>query len=122
MVQFRRFFGAVVALVAGFFFVKVKYDLHRREAHRVDIVLAEVLRRLQKQHKLSRASAEIPPYVGSIQLRDLILSKEHNLKRKLDLWKKVSNKVEHNTNVRTQSIENYGDIMKVWQWISDLDT
>lgn len=101
--------------------IHYKYNQYRLELSKVDKLYHEVLKKLQKQNKLSKSSTEIPPFIGSIQLRDLILSEEDNLSRKLQLWKKVTGKVEHNSNVRFQSIENYGEIMKVWEWVSDLE-
>lgn len=101
--------------------LKYKYNQYRSELNKVDKHYHEVLKKLQKQKKMSRSSTEIPPFIGSIQLRDLILAREADLSRRLQLWKKVTAKVEHNTNVVFQSVENYGEIMKVWEWVSDME-
>lgn len=114
------FVGLLVAFLSTSY-LKYKVDQYNIELIKVDALYYEVLRKLQKQAKLSKASTEVPSYIGSIQLRDVLLHQETNLTKKLHLWKKVSNKVEHNTNVKFESIENFGEIMKVWEWISEIE-
>lgn len=93
----------------------------RKERQKVDDIYKEVIRRLKQQHQNSIRSLNIlPKYVGSTQLRDLILTNETNLKYKLYLWNKVSHKVESNSNIRSQIVESHGEIMKVWEWITDI--
>lgn len=97
---------------------QLKYKQFRLHQQKIDTLYREVLNKLQRQARLSSESAELPAYIGSIQLRDLILSDETNLARKTRLWEAVSRKVDRNTNVKHQLLEIHGEVMKVWQWIS----
>lgn len=108
--------GVVTLLVA-----KVKYDRYKLHHQQLDTLYREVLSKLQRQARLARESSELPGYIGSIQLRDLILSDETNLARKMRLWEAVSRKVDRNTNVSHQLIEIHGEVMKVWEWISIIE-
>lgn len=102
--------------------LKYKYGQYKLENLKIETIYTEVLRKLRKQHSLSKDSAnKIPSYIGSTQLRDLILTNETNLSRKLNLWNKVSDKIENNSNIRYHLMENHGEIMKVWEWITDLE-
>lgn len=108
--------GAVALLVA-----RAKYNRYKLYHLQINILCKEVLSKLQRQARLSRESSELPGYIGSIQLRDLILSDESNLARKMRLWEAVSRKVDRNTNVSHRLIEIHGEVMKVWEWISNIE-
>ncbi|KAG7192685.1 inner nuclear membrane protein enriched at telomere/subtelomere region [Scheffersomyces spartinae] len=97
-----------------------QYYKNKRHQLQLEIIYKEVMNKLQRQKKISELNHSIPGYIGSIQLRDLILSEESNLSRKLKLWKKVSKKVEMNTNVKSTLLESHGEIMLVWEWITNL--
>lgn len=98
-----------------------KYKQHTLYIMQVDTIYNEVLKKLQKQAKTARGSTELTAFIGSIQLRDLILSSERNLARKMRLWEAVSRKVDRNTNVKHSLLEIHGEVMKVWEWISPLE-
>lgn len=121
LVRFKAamFVAVVVLLVA--FAANLKYKQFKLQQHRIDTLYREVLSKLQRQARLAQESAELPAYIGSIQLRDLILSDESNLARKTRLWESVSRKVDRNSNVKHQLLEIHGEVMKVWQWISQID-
>lgn len=110
---------AIVIIVA--FVAHSRFRQSRLQAQRVETLYNEVLSKLRKQAKTARESLDIPAYIGSIQLRDLILSNEGNLARKMRLWEAVSRKVDRNTNVKGSLLEVHGEVMKVWQWISHLE-
>lgn len=102
--------------------VKVKYDRYCTEAIRVRGTYREILGKLKRQKRLSKSKKDdIPSFIGVIQLRDLMLANVNNLKAKLKLWKKISDEVENNSNIRTLIVESHGEIMKVWEWISEAD-
>lgn len=98
-----------------------KFQQSQLQNQKIETIYKEVLNKLQRQARLGRESAELPAYVGSIQLRDLILSSENNLAYKMRLWEGISRKVDRNTNVRSQLLEVHGEVMKVWQWIGSLE-
>lgn len=63
-----------------------------------------------------------PPYLSTVQLRDILLSDVKNLKERNDLWEKVTKGLEaNNTNIKSSLIEIHGDIMKCWEWIGPID-
>ncbi|CUM63725.1 uncharacterized protein PRCAT00001309001 [Priceomyces carsonii] len=101
--------------------LSIKLKKRKTENIKVEIVFNEVLKKLSKQKKISLSNSLVPSYIGSTHLRDLILSNEKNLTAKMNFWNKVTKKVEYNSNVRSKLIENHGEIMKVWEWISDID-
>lgn len=108
--------GAVAFLIA-----RAKYNRYKLYHLQINTLYKEVLSKLQRQARLSRESSELPGYIGSIQLRDLILSDESNLAHKMRLWEAVSRKVDRNTNVSHRLIEIHGEVMKVWEWISNIE-
>ncbi len=79
-----------------------------------------VIEKLKHQQKLAiqDETGLTKSYVGSIQLRDLLLQSNKN---KSKAWKEIEKKVESNTNVRSQILEMYGEIMRTWEWIGNLD-
>lgn len=121
VLRFKRVLLLVVVLASAVWAAHWKYQQAQLYTRQVDTLYKEVLSKLQRQAKLAQGSHELPPYVGSIQLRDLILSHESNLARKMRLWEAVSRKVDRNTNVKHQLLEIHGDVMKVWEWISHFE-
>lgn len=104
-----------------FKFLQYRYHLYQAELLKQDAIYREVIEKLQNQYRLSKQVGNISPSIGAIQLRDLILADEHNLKTRLKVWNAVANKVEHNTNISAKQMENHGEIMTVWQWITHVD-
>ena len=109
-------FLAIVAVQYSKYLIAQK----RLKNKQVSVVTAEVFRKLIEQKRLAASNESIPQFIGSTQLRDLILT-ESNLKSKIDLWKKVSQRVERNSTVRSRLEEHYGELMKVWEWITDVE-
>lgn len=121
VLRFKRVLLFAVVLVSASWAVYWKYQQVQLHSQQVETLYKEVLSKLQRQAKLAEGSNELPSYVGSIQLRDLILSHESNLAHKMRLWEAVSRKVDRNTNVKHQLLEIHGEVMKVWEWISYLE-
>lgn len=117
LLRFKLTLGVVVLLAVAGVIARIKYSKYRLYQVKVETLYKEVLSKLQRQARLARESTELPAYIGLIQLRDLILSDETNLARKMRMWEAVSRKVDRNTNVRHQLLEIHGEVMKVWQWI-----
>ncbi|KAK8440112.1 inner nuclear membrane protein enriched at telomere/subtelomere region [Candidozyma auris] len=121
LVSYIPHFMVVLLVVIMTFVIRAKHREARLQAHRVETLYNEVLSKLRKQARNARDSENVPAYIGSIHLRDLILSNEKNSARKMRTWEAVSRKVSRNTNVKAYQLEYRGDIMKVWEWISHLD-
>ena len=52
------------------------------------------------------------------QLRDDVLRNEYSTTRRKQLWERVQQKVEHNSNVRPMVREGRsGDVGRVWEWV-----
>ncbi|KAI5965394.1 uncharacterized protein KGF55_001615 [Candida pseudojiufengensis] len=94
-----------------------KYKKYQLNKIKIDIIYQEVISKLQNQIKLNQKNPQINPYIGSNQLRDLILSNELNLTKRLEIWQQVINKIEINFNILCKIVEEHGEIIKVWQWI-----
>lgn len=110
--------ACIILVVTGVYW---KYQQSRIYVQKIETIYNEVLNKLQRQARMSQESSEIPAYIGSIQLRDLILSGENNLAYKMRLWEGISRKVDRNTNVSHELLEVHGDVMKVWQWIGSFE-
>lgn len=122
MGNFSRYkYWILTLLVSALSFkvVQLRFRRHQLEKVKIDILYHEVLDKLVNQVRLSHENSNINRYIGANQLRDLILSSEDDLSERVRLWNFVGNKVEHNTNVVSKIMENHGEIMKVWEWISD---
>ncbi|CAK9439975.1 uncharacterized protein LODBEIA_P40750 [Lodderomyces beijingensis] len=120
LTRYKYKISLVVLLIVFFKFLQYKYRKYQLSLVKVDIIYQEVISKLTTQLRLSRTSSNIKPFIGSNQLRDLILGNEHNLGERLRLWNQVSNKIENNTNVATNVVEDHGEIMKVWEWVNEL--
>lgn len=121
VVHYKGVLMGVVGLYFIVLYVRYRIRQYRLQRLRVETVYYEVLRNLKKQYNLAKQDGSVPLYIGSTQLRDLILTTEKNLSRKLKLWNRVSAEVENNSNVRYHLVEHHGEIMKVWEWITDVD-
>lgn len=121
LVHYKLVFAAVAAVYFLALYLRYRLRKFRLQRLQVETVYHEVLRNLKKQHSSAAADASVAAYIGLTQLRDLILTSEKNLSRKLALWRQVSARVESNSNVRYHLVEHHGEITKVWEWITDVD-
>ncbi|KAK6202859.1 spliced mRNA and cell cycle regulated protein [Scheffersomyces amazonensis] len=101
-------------------FIQYKYNQYQLNLIKIDIIYQEVLKKLRHQRKSSTLLPNVNEYIGSNQLRDLILINEKNLTTKLNLWNIIQKKIELNSNISVDVIEDHGEIIKVWKWISDI--
>lgn len=120
-IRYKRTLSGIVISIAMIFSAWLRYTRYRQHHELVGSLHKQVLDKLKRQARLARESSELPPYIGSIQLRDIILADEANLARRMKLWLEVTRKVERNSNVKHQLMEFHGEVMKVWQWISMAD-
>lgn len=81
----------------------------------------QILLKLQEQSKQFNDGKVKKKYVGKIQLRDYYLpTLDISNKNKKTLWERVTENVERNSNVNGYNLEVNGDIMRVWEWSSDI--
>lgn len=111
---------AALAAVVAVQLLKYKWRQYNRYQQKVSTIYTEVLNKLRMQRKLA-VRGNVPRYIGSTQLRDLILTNELNLNNKRKLWQQVSRKVENNLNIRFLLQEIHGEVMRVWEWITDIE-
>lgn len=57
------------------------------------------------------------PYLAPAQLRDLILADIHSPSKRNVLWQRVEKIIESNSNVRAKVEEQFGEDIRVWQWV-----
>lgn len=115
VVRRKRVLGLLALAGVLVAYVRMRLAQRRRLRRRVEAVYTEVLAALQKNARLE------PPYIGSIQLRDQLLESEGHLAKRMRLWEAVSLRVDRNTNVRHSLLEVHGEVMKVWQWIAQVE-
>lgn len=74
--------------------------------------------------KLKKTKIEIPdvPYLSSVQLRDLLINDETNIKLRNIIWNDVTKNIEsNNTNIKSSLLEIHGDMMRCWEWIGPIE-
>lgn len=78
----------------------------------------KVVETLQKRKQDGGATT----YLSAVQLRDVLMNDEANLKLRNNLWNKVTKNIENNnTNIKSSLLEVHGDIMRCWEWIGHID-
>lgn len=55
-------------------------------------------------------------FLDTVQLREFLLSETTNLKKKNQLWDKISSKLLENENVEKRQMELYGEVLGIWEW------
>ena len=74
--------------------------------------------------KLKKNKIDTPdvPYLSSVQLRDVLMNEETNLKIRNAIWNEVTKNVEsNNTNIKSSLFEIHGDMMRCWKWIGPIE-
>ncbi|VEU23461.1 DEKNAAC104568 [Brettanomyces naardenensis] len=109
----------VIGGIIGYIYARV--ERYHSEKSLVGNLTAKALQKLQDQSLAYRHKEVEHRYIGKIQLRDFYLSDPSMAqKKRLEVWDKVSRVVEKNSNVNAYSLEVNGEIMKVWEWASDI--
>lgn len=111
--------AAVMAALLSVLYGKIKLDQKRRIREQVEDLVPVALSLLQQQdqnHNLDPEAVQTS-YLAPSQLRDLVLQSEHSPARRAELWKKVEEIVEGNSNVRAKVEEQHGEDIRVWQWV-----
>ena len=101
------------------------YGRHRITSGRETDGLAKELTGLALERLSTQASLHASDpntyrenYIPMAQLRDDVLRNEYSTTRRKQLWEKVQQKVEHNSNVRPMVREGRsGDVGRVWEWV-----
>ncbi|ODV84423.1 hypothetical protein CANARDRAFT_8773 [[Candida] arabinofermentans NRRL YB-2248] len=110
---------AVVILASG---LSIKYKAYKSEKRMIKELSVKVITKLQEQAKFAKNSqGKSVPYIGKIQLRDYYLTDPTVTdKTRLKIWETVGKAVEKNSNVNSYVTEVRGEMMKVWEWISEI--
>lgn len=119
--RFKWNLAVVAAVVVVVKLAQVAFHRYQLRQLKIDIIYKDVLKRLHLQARRAAAEPGQLAAMGSIQLRDAILANEHNLKKRVSLWKQVVARVEQNTNIVAKIVEEHGEILKVWQWVSAVE-
>ncbi|KAG5366858.1 Inner nuclear membrane protein [Yarrowia sp. B02] len=114
------FLIAASAAIVG----KEWYNQRKREEQQVAELVAKVNEMMiarAREHDNDSTGMEGPRFLPVPQLRDELLSDTATSKRKAALWKKVTNAVEQNANVDSQTKEFRGEVTRVWEWLGNLN-
>ncbi|KAF1979534.1 sister chromatid separation protein-like protein [Bimuria novae-zelandiae CBS 107.79] len=111
--------GLVLFLASGAY-GRYAIMAHRATEARAKQLASDVFDRLANQAAL--AHQEPGAYqdrgLSMNQLRDDVLRTEFSSSRRINLWKRVQKKVEHNSNIRAAVREGAsGDVTRMWEWI-----
>ncbi|QPG76284.1 hypothetical protein FOA43_003670 [Brettanomyces nanus] len=121
LLRLRYWLLGIVAVSAIVGYIYLRISWFQQERKLVKELTSKTLNRLQEQATAYRHEEVKHKYIGKIQLRDYYLSDPSiNQKKRLEIWEKVAKVVEKNSNVNAYSLEVNGEIMKAWEWASDI--
>ncbi|CCH60004.1 hypothetical protein TBLA_0C01910 [Henningerozyma blattae CBS 6284] len=107
--------SSILVIIGKILHLKVKWTI--QEQNRINDIATDIIASLKKK-KMEQLHPNTPPYLSSVQLRDVYLSDVNNIQKKNILWKRISDKVEYgNTNINSSLNEVHGEIMKCWEWV-----
>lgn len=95
---------------------------HDRRQATLRKLVAAVVARLQQQCLTAQEDTKglTTRWMAVPQLRDEIQADVDDLKTRKKVWAKVEQAVESNVNVRSRQTDNYGEIMRVWEWVGEI--
>ncbi len=101
--------------------VYLKLKMYIGEKKMVKELTEKVIEKLQQQSTLFRHHEVEHRYIGKIQLRDYYLTDPSiKQKKRTEIWGKVTKVIERNSNISAYQLEVNGEIMRVWEWASDI--
>ena len=111
--------AGLAALLLSAAYGRLKLSQRRHIAEQVEELVPIALTLLQQQEQNHHIDNVLTPYpyLAPSQLRDLVLAHEHSPARRAELWQRVEKIIEGNSNVRAKTAEQYGEDMRVWQWV-----
>ncbi|KAI7951355.1 hypothetical protein MJO28_007039 [Puccinia striiformis f. sp. tritici] len=118
--KFKSILISIFLVFLAWVYGSLKIKKYRQEKIKVRELVDLALIKLRDEswiHHTNPSLSPNPPRLASAQLRDLILSYDHDPLNRQKLWKKVEKIVEGNSNVRTKVDEVRGQSCKVWEWI-----
>ncbi|KAK9767713.1 hypothetical protein K7432_002279 [Basidiobolus ranarum] len=116
--------GGITLIIGLVFYIRYRYQDYKNEAKLATELVDTVLNRLvDQEHYHYVDPVQHPTNVLSVsQLRDTLLSSEHNHVRRQRIWEKVRRVVEANSNVRAGKMEIKGEPHRVWEWVGTAPT
>ncbi|POW20182.1 hypothetical protein PSHT_03832 [Puccinia striiformis] len=118
--KFKSILISIFLVFLAWVYGSLKIKKYRQEKIKVRELVDLALIKLRDEswiHHTNPSLSPNPPRLASAQLRDLILSYDHDPLNRQKLWKNVEKIVEGNSNVRTKVDEVRGQSCKVWEWI-----
>ena len=110
---------SAVLIIMGAVYLKLK--MYIGEKKMVKELTEKVIEKLQQQSTLFRHHEVEHRYIGKIQLRDYYLTDPSiKQKKRTEIWEKVTKVIERNSNISAYQLEVNGEIMRVWEWASDI--
>ncbi|KAI9810356.1 MAG: inner nuclear membrane protein enriched at telomere/subtelomere region [Pycnora praestabilis] len=123
LARYRVELAGLVLLTSLLLTARHQLTSARTARARVPQLVSVTLDRLATQATLhSQDPRAVPePWVSVGQLRDDVLRDEFSASRREGLWKRVTDVVELNANVRANVRENRaGEVSRVWEWIGSV--
>ncbi|KAK5963690.1 Src1p PWA37_004015 [Arxiozyma heterogenica] len=116
--RFKHFiwFGLLSVLLLKVIQIKIQnYFLRKSKIKHLTNVVIERL----KKNKIETPDV---PYLSSVQLRDILINDEANIKLRNSIWNEVTKNVEsNNANIKSSLLEIHGDMMRCWEWIGPIE-
>ncbi|ODQ64479.1 hypothetical protein NADFUDRAFT_70965 [Nadsonia fulvescens var. elongata DSM 6958] len=105
---FRFEVSLIATLLITLFTLKIYFKRHQILMH---------LKNQQIKSESKESLGQLPRYLPSNQLRDLIIGGIKSVNQRKIIWDKLTREIERNVNVRSRQLEVHGDITRVWEWI-----
>ncbi|CCK69393.1 Heh2p KNAG_0C02820 [Huiozyma naganishii CBS 8797] len=107
--------GLIVALLV-FIIVKKRVKSYKIEQDKIRLYTENAIDRLKK----SKLENNDPPFVHTVQLRDVILADVADLHERNEIWGSMVKRMDKDKNVLSSQMEIHGEIMRCWMWTGDL--
>ncbi|PLB55377.1 putative sister chromatid separation protein [Aspergillus steynii IBT 23096] len=121
LLAYRLPLSILVVFLGTLVYVRSRVIARRSDMARVPELVATTLDRLATQAALHARGEAREPYIPIGQLRDDVLRSELRGSRREDLWRRVRDVVEGNTNIRAAVREGRGgDVARSWEWIGGI--
>lgn len=116
--RFKYFIWGFISISLTLKYIQISLQNYYSRRARVKSLTEKVVETLKKRKQDGGDTA----YLSAVQLRDVLMSDESNLKLRNNLWKKVTKNVENNnSNIKSSLLEVHGDMMRCWEWIGHIE-
>ena len=116
--RFKYFIWSGLLLILLLRVIQIKVQNYYLRKSKIKMLTKTVIEKLKK----NKIDTPDVPYLSSVQLRDVLMNEETNLKIRNAIWNEVTKNVEsNNTNIKSSLLEIHGDMMRCWEWIGPIE-